>query len=141
MTIALGTQKLNAAFNMRANLSVSNPSAQYQAIALVVVSMFCFAVVDALGKAVALNYPANEVTFFRMLFGVVPALLVSLRGGPLGKRIRNVDLRGQMARAITLLGASALFFAGLPYLPLSEAVAIVYSEAIFVVLLAPILGV
>ncbi|CAD6563069.1 DMT family transporter [Paraburkholderia sabiae] len=124
---------------MRANVSVSNPSAQYQTIALVVVSMFCFAVVDALGKAVALNYPANEVTFFRMLFGVIPALLVSLRGGPLGKRIQNVDLRGQMARAITLLGASALFFAGLPYLPLSEAVAIVYSEAIFVVLLAPIL--
>lgn len=124
---------------MRAIFSVSLRPAQHQTIALVVISMFCFAVVDALGKAVALDYPANEVTFFRMLFGMVPAVLVSLRGGSLGNRLRNVDLRGQMARALTLLGASGLFFAGLPYLPLSEAVAIVYSEAIFVVLLAPVL--
>jgi len=124
---------------MRLNSPVSDRTAQYQTIALILVSMFCFAVVDALGKAVALKYPANEVTFFRMLFGVVPAVLVSLRGGSIGARLRNIDVRGQTTRALTLLGASALFFAGLPYLPLSEAVAIVYSEAIFVVVLAPFL--
>lgn len=124
---------------MRVNFSVSDRTAQYQTIALILISMFCFAVVDALGKVVALDYPANEVTFFRMLFGVVPAVLVSLRGGSLGVRVRNIDFRGQTTRALTLLGASGLFFAGLPYLPLSEAVAIVYSEAIFVVLLAPVL--
>ncbi|MDP9652044.1 DMT family transporter [Paraburkholderia caledonica] len=124
---------------MRINDSVSDRTAQYQTIAVILVSMFCFAVVDALGKAVALDYPANEVTFFRMLFGVVPAVLVTIRGGSLGARIQAIDLRGQTTRALTLLGASGLFFAGLPYLPLSEAVAIVYSEAIFVVLLAPIL--
>ncbi|MDR6423755.1 drug/metabolite transporter (DMT)-like permease [Paraburkholderia phenoliruptrix] len=124
---------------MRVNVSVSDRTAQYQTIALILVSMFCFAVVDALGKAVALEYPANEVTFFRMLFGVVPAVLVTVSGGSLVARIQAIDLRGQTTRAFTLLGASGLFFAGLPYLPLSEAVAIVYSEAIFVVLLAPIL--
>lgn len=101
--------------------------------------MFCFAVVDALGKTVALDYPANEVTFFRMLFGIAPALAVCLRGRPISARVRNLDLRGQTVRAVTLLGASACFFAGLPYLPLSEAVAIVYSEALFVIVLAPIL--
>jgi drug/metabolite transporter (DMT)-like permease len=124
---------------MRLNVSVSDRTAQYQTIALILISMFCFALVDALGKAVALDYPANEVTFFRMLFGLVPAVLVSLRGGSLGARVRNIDFNGQTTRALTLLGASGLFFAGLPYLPLSEAVAIVYSEAIFVVLLAPFL--
>ncbi|MBU9516680.1 DMT family transporter [Burkholderia multivorans] len=124
---------------MRSNFLVSNRTAQYQTIALILISMFCFAIVDALGKAVALDYPANEVTFFRMLFGIVPAVLVSLRGGPLIARVKNIDLRGQTTRALTLLGASGLFFAGLPYLPLSEAVAIVYSEAIFVVILAPLL--
>jgi drug/metabolite transporter (DMT)-like permease len=113
-------------------------TAQYQSIALILVSMFCFAVVDALGKAVAAIYPANEVTFFRMLFGVLPALLVCMRGRSV-TRILNLDFRGQTIRALTLLGASALFFAGLPYLPLSEAVAIVYSEAIFVIVLAPFL--
>ncbi|MBU9466198.1 DMT family transporter [Burkholderia multivorans] len=124
---------------MRSNFLVSNRTAQYQTIALILISMFCFAIVDALGKAVALDYPANEVTFFRMLFGIVPAVLVSLRGGPLIARVNNIDLRGQTTRALTLLGASGLFFAGLPYLSLSEAVAIVYSEAIFVVILAPLL--
>ncbi|EMH2960988.1 DMT family transporter [Burkholderia multivorans] len=124
---------------MRSNFLVSNRTAQYQTIALILISMFCFAIVDALGKAVALDYPANEVTFFRMLFGIVPAVLVSLRGEPLIARVKNIDLRGQTTRALTLLGASGLFFAGLPYLPLSEAVAIVYSEAIFVVILAPLL--
>lgn len=80
---------------MRLNSPVSDRTAQYQTIALILVSMFCCAVVDALGKAVALKYPANEVTFFRMLFGVVPAVLVSLRGDSIGARLRNIDVRGQ----------------------------------------------
>ena len=89
---------------MRVNVSVSDRTAQYQTIALILVSMFCFVVVDALGKAVALDYPANEVTFFRMLFGVVPAVLVTFRGGSLVARIRAIDLGGQTTRALTLLG-------------------------------------
>lgn len=113
--------------------------ARRQSIALILGSMLCFAIVDALGKLVAFSYPANEVTFFRMFFGVVPALAVCLRGRSIAARIRNLDVRGQAIRALTLIGASALFFAGLPYLPLSEAVAIVYSEALFVIVLAPFL--
>jgi drug/metabolite transporter (DMT)-like permease len=124
---------------MKINNMIVDRTAQYQSIALVLVSMFCFAVVDALGKAVAAIYPANEVTFFRMLFGMAPALVVCMRGRSITARILNLDFRGQTIRALTLLGASALFFAGLPYLPLSEAVAIVYSEAIFVIVLAPFL--
>ncbi|MCA7953515.1 DMT family transporter [Burkholderia seminalis] len=124
---------------MRSGSIQTGRTAQYQSIALILVSMLCFAIVDALGKAVALSYPANEVTFFRMLFGVVPALAVCLRGRSIAARIRDLDVRGQAVRALTLIGASALFFAGLPYLPLSEAVAIVYSEALFVIVLAPFL--
>jgi drug/metabolite transporter (DMT)-like permease len=110
-----------------------------RSIALILVSMFCFALVDALAKSVALVYPANEVTFFRMAFGLVPAVAVCLRGKPLGVRLRHMDVRGQTLRALTLLGASALFFAGLPYMPLSEAVAIAYSETLLVIVLAPLL--
>ncbi|HEX7749291.1 MAG TPA: EamA/RhaT family transporter, partial [Bordetella sp.] len=97
---------------MRPDSVIANRSTRYQSIALILVSMFCFAVVDALGKAVTLRYPANEVTFFRMLFGIVPALAVCLRGRAIGARIRNLDLRGQTIRAMTLIGASAFFFAG-----------------------------
>lgn len=102
--------------------------------------MFCFAVVDALAKTVALQYPANEVTFFRMLFGLVPAVAMCCRGRPsLTERLANIDIKGQTARALTLLGASGLFFAGLPYVPLGEAVALAYSETLIVILLAPLI--
>lgn len=124
---------------MRLESTLAHRTTQYQSIALILVAMFSFAVVDALGKTVSLRYPANEVTFFRMLFGIAPALAACMRGRSIGARLRNLDIRGQTIRALTLLGASAFFFAGLPYLPLSEAVAIVYSEALFVIVLAPVL--
>jgi drug/metabolite transporter (DMT)-like permease len=107
-------------------------------VGIMLVSMFCFAVVDTLAKTVALQYPANEVTFFRMLFGLVPAIALCCTGGPtFGERVRHLDIKGQMWRAITLVGASAFFFAGVPYMPLGEAVAIAYSETLLVVVLAP----
>ncbi len=102
--------------------------------------MFCFAVVDALAKRVALQYPANEVTFFRMLFGLVPAVAMCCKGPlSLTQRLANLDVKGQTVRALMLLGASGLFFAGLPYVPLGEAVALAYSETLIVVLLAPLI--
>ena len=42
-------------------------------------------------------------------------------------RLKRLDFKGQTWRALTLLGASGFFFAGLPYMPLGEAVAIAYS--------------
>ena len=106
----------------------------------ILASMFCFAVVDALAKSVALQYPANEVTFFRMLFGLVPAVAMCCRGRvSLTERLGNIDLKGQTRRALTLLGASGFFFAGLPYVPLGEAVALAYSETLIVILLAPLI--
>lgn len=102
--------------------------------------MFCFAVVDALAKTVALKYPANEVTFFRMLFGLAPAVAMCCWGRiSLIQRLVNIDIKGQTVRALTLLGASGLFFAGLPYVPLGEAVALAYSETLIVILLAPLI--
>ncbi|MDR5881493.1 DMT family transporter [Caballeronia sp. LZ032] len=107
-------------------------------IGFILASMLCFAIVDTLAKAVALHYPANELTFFRMLFGLVPAVAMCCIGErSLIQRVRRLDMRGQTWRALTLLGASGFFFAGLPYIPLGEAVAIAYSETLLVVVLAP----
>jgi drug/metabolite transporter (DMT)-like permease len=110
-----------------------------RSITQILLAMFCFALVDALAKSVALRYPANQITFFRMLFGLLPALAMCLRGRALTDRLRSLDFRAQTLRAITLLITLGLFFAGLPYVPLSEAVAIVYSETLFVIVLAPML--
>ncbi|MET0181769.1 MAG: DMT family transporter, partial [Caulobacterales bacterium] len=111
-----------------------------RSVAQILAAMFCFALVDALAKSLSLRYPANEVTFFRMIFGLLPAFAMSLQSSkPLTQRLMNLDVKAQTLRAITLLCALGLFFAGLPYVPLSEAVAIVYSETIFVIVLAPLL--
>ncbi|MFM0323127.1 DMT family transporter [Caballeronia glebae] len=107
-------------------------------IGFILASMLCFAIVDTLAKAVALHYPANELTFFRMLFGLVPAVAACAVGRrSLIDRLMRLDFKGQTWRALTLLGASGFFFAGLPYMPLGEAVAIAYSETLLVVVLAP----
>jgi drug/metabolite transporter (DMT)-like permease len=122
------------------SVSVARPHAvNSRSIVQILLAMFCFALVDALAKAVALDYPANELTFFRMLFGLAPALAMCMRGVPLRERLKTLDLRAQTLRALTLLVTLGLFFAGLPYAPLSEAVAILYSESLFVIVLAPLL--
>ncbi|MEM5399989.1 MULTISPECIES: DMT family transporter [Paraburkholderia] len=125
---------------MPSSSATRTTSLALNSVATILASMFCFAVVDALAKTVALQYPANEVTFFRMLFGLVPAVAMCCRGRrSLAERLANIDIKGQTARALTLLGASGLFFAGLPYVPLGEAVALAYSETLIVILLAPLI--
>lgn len=125
---------------MSSSTTASARSLPLSAIGGILASMFCFAVVDALAKTVALQYPANEVTFFRMLFGLVPAVAICCTGRlSWSERLANLDVKGQTMRALTLLGASGLFFAGLPYVPLGEAVALAYSETLIVILLAPLI--
>jgi len=108
-----------------------------RSIAYILASTFCFAVVGGLAKLITLLVPANEISFFRMLFGLLSAFATCLRGRSVVKRLRHLDLRDEIIRALTLLMAWGLFFAGVPYMPLGEAVAIVYSETLIVVVLAP----
>jgi drug/metabolite transporter (DMT)-like permease len=131
---------ITAQIAMRSSLATRSSSLPLNSISYILASMFCFAVVDALGKSVSLDYPANEVTFFRMLFGLVPAIAVFQHGNlSIRAQLKSLDLKGQSVRAVTLLAASCLFFAGLPYMPLGEAVSIAYSETLLVVVLAPLL--
>ncbi|CAD6547555.1 DMT family transporter [Paraburkholderia sabiae] len=105
-------------------------------IAFMCGAIFLFAVVDVIAKLVSTRYPANEITFFRMLFGLIPAAFIF--------RLRNNQRReltlhrffGHFLRAIMALGSMGLFFAGLPHLPLSTAVTLQYTEAILIGLFA-----
>ena len=47
--------------------AVRTSAAPLRSVALILVSMFCFALVDALAKSVALAYPANEVKLSELL--------------------------------------------------------------------------
>lgn len=81
---------------MSSPTTASTRSLSLSAIGSILASMFCFAVVDALAKTVALQYPANEVTFFRMLFGLVPAVAMCCIGRlSWSERLANLDVKGQ----------------------------------------------
>ncbi|MGF6778888.1 DMT family transporter [Paraburkholderia sp. GAS334] len=109
-----------------------------RSVAQMIASMFCFAIVDALAKAITAHYPANEITFFRMLFGLAPALILALRARSPRNLLRSRHWRVHIERAVVLMAALGLFFAGLRYVPLSEAVALAYTEKLFVIVLAPL---
>jgi drug/metabolite transporter (DMT)-like permease len=110
-----------------------------RSIAQMLAAMFCFAVVDALAKSITAHYPANEITFFRMLFGLGPALLLAARARQSPRMLRTRHWRAHLERAVALMAALAFFFAGLRYVPLSEAVALAYTETLFLIVLSPLL--
>ncbi len=99
-------------------------------------AVFFFALAGAIVKLALAEYPVNEIAFFRMLFGIIPAAL-SMRLTQCTKReLTFPRLRGHFLRATTTLACMGLYFASLPYLPLSTAVALEYTEAFFITLLA-----
>lgn len=117
----------------------TSPALPLRSIAQMLAAMFCFAVVDALAKSITAHYPANEITFFRMLFGLGPALLLAARAGQGPRLLRTRHWRAHLERAVALMASLAFFFAGLRYVPLSEAVALAYTETLFLVVLSPLL--
>ncbi|MEM5300188.1 DMT family transporter [Burkholderia sp. JPY481] len=97
---------------------------------------FLFSLVDAVARLISTHYPPNEITFFRMLFGLIPAAYMLRRHGVLENKMTLHRFFGHFSRAVTALTARVLFFAGLPNLPLSTAVALQYTEVMFIGLLA-----
>ncbi|RKT10375.1 putative membrane protein [Paraburkholderia sp. RAU2J] len=105
---------------------------KFRGIAFISCATFLFAAVDAIAKFISTRYPANEITFFRMLFGLVPAAYMFQFRRSQRKGLTISRFYGHFLRAVMALGSMILFFAGLPYLPLSTAVTLQYTEAIFI---------
>lgn len=99
-------------------------------------AIFLFSLVDVLAKLVSTHYPANEITFFRMLFGLIPAAFFFGIGNNSGTGMSMPRLTGHFLRAIMALGSMGFFFASLTYLSLATAVTLQYTEAIFIGVLA-----
>lgn len=95
---------------------------------------------DACAKWLGGNYPINQIVFFRMAFGLIPALvLVWAEGG--WPALRTGNRRMQAVRALAGLGAIFSFFTGLKYLGLAEATAIGFVAPLVVTALSvPLLG-
>lgn len=98
------------------------------------------AVMNALSKVLADGYPLAEVTFFRNLFGLLPAVaMVAAAGGR--RALCTTNLRGHIGRAVVGLISMVLLFWSYRLMPLADAVAISYSAPLFLTALSvPLLG-
>ncbi|PWC33882.1 DMT family transporter [Azospirillum sp. TSO35-2] len=104
------------------------------------VAMVLMTVMNALAKALAERYPLIEVTFFRNLFALLPAVaMVALAGG---RQCLHTEHRmGHLWRAIVGLVSMMLLFWSYHLMPLANAVSISYSAPLFMTALSvPLLG-
>jgi drug/metabolite transporter (DMT)-like permease len=104
------------------------------------VAVFFFSISDAAAKWLGLRgIHAGEIVFFRYLFGLVPmGIAIWLTRGE-GLATQRPLLH--LVRALCMCGSLFLFFWGLAYVPLAEAIAIGFTAPIFITALSiPILG-
>ncbi len=119
---------------------VSTQTSPLRGILLLMTGSGVLVVSDAITKLLAGRYPVGQLICIRALFTLIPILMLAWHAGGLqALRIRNVPM--QMVRAGCAVASSALFIAGLIYLPLADCTAIAFSGPLFVTALAtPILG-
>lgn len=110
----------------------------YLGIGLKVLSALAFTLMSAGVKVLADRFPTGEIVFFRCFIAIAPLLLWLRWQGGVIDAVRTRNLKGHVLRSI--IGACGMFagFAGLSYLPLSDAVAIGYASPILVVVLAAV---
>jgi drug/metabolite transporter (DMT)-like permease len=103
-------------------------------------SMFGFAVMDAISKFLVQSYPVMQTLWVRYVIYAGFALLVARRGGIL-RQARSRRPWLQFWRSILAMLENAVFFLAFAYLPLAETHAIAATSPLIVILLAaPMLG-
>lgn len=118
----------------------SSPDRVRGGIVSMLVAVLFFAVMNALAKLLAEDYPVAEVAFFRNAFALIPAIaMLALGGGR--EALRTKHLFGHFWRAVIGLTSMLLLFLSYHLMPLADAVALSFSSPLFLTLLSvPILG-
>jgi len=105
------------------------------AVLLIVASVLCFTLLDAIIKLLAERYPVPLLVWARygmqmliMLLWLLPQMGAAL--------LRTRRLRLHLARAALLPFSSLCFFSALKFLPLAETTAINYTAPVLVIILA-----
>jgi drug/metabolite transporter (DMT)-like permease len=96
-----------------------------------------FSILDSCGKWLSTHVPLIEIVWFRFAFASVIVLLVLLPGGKL-KGFWQENFKYQLIRSIMMCGMTFLNFAGLKYLQLAQANAIVFSTPILIALISTV---
>ena len=104
-------------------------------IALVLIAVACFGVLDTTTKQITLTVPLLLALWFRYLFQalITTAIMWPQRGRSL---LRTAHPRFQVLRGVLLVVSSLLAFASLRYLPVGEFTALLMVTPIVITLLA-----
>ncbi|RMD47025.1 MAG: DMT family transporter [Alphaproteobacteria bacterium] len=111
--------------------------ARQRAILLMIVTIACFASMDAIAKTLAQRYPTLEVVWARYTSQTVVALL--MLAPRLRELLRTRFLGLQLVRSAFLFGATVFFFFGIVLVGLAQATAIMNANPLIITLLAALL--
>jgi drug/metabolite transporter (DMT)-like permease len=111
-----------------------------QGLAAMWTAVVLFSLADAIGKwGGGEGFAAPQIVFFRYLFGLLPLALVLWWNGWQAVRTRRPVAHA--VRAVLMSSALALFFWGLKYVPLADAIAVAFTAPLFITALSvPMLG-
>ncbi len=104
-------------------------------IALMLVSVALFVVMDGLVKHLTASYPVAQVIFFRNLLAFVPIIPMIARDGGI-KSLKTAHPIGHMLRAAIGLGSMTLMFFAYKLLPLTDAITIAFAAPLMMTALS-----
>jgi len=104
-------------------------------IAIMILGLLVFAVLNGVVKDQAQRFPVTEIIFFRNLFGLIPLLaVVPLIGG--WQILRPVNLPGHLIQAVAMSVTLVCAYLAFATIPLAEATAIMFLQPVILVLIA-----
>jgi drug/metabolite transporter (DMT)-like permease len=109
-------------------------------IALMLLAVGIFSVMDALVKLLAQSYHPFQVAFFRGLCAILPiGIMIAAGGGP--RLLATCRPLGHLLRSAVGVGALLLFFYAFAHMKLADVVAVSFAAPLFVTALSvPLLG-
>lgn len=111
-------------------------------IVMMLVSMSCIGIVDAMGKFATQTVPQLEIVgFYFLTIWLLAVIFAFGKGMRPDQLLRTVSLRLQVMRGLMLVCSLSMLFIALKHLPLAEATVISFTSPLWVVAFsAPFLG-
>jgi drug/metabolite transporter (DMT)-like permease len=101
-------------------------------ILFMLLAIFCFTLMDATVKSMVDRYPAPLLVWVRFLAQLL--LVLALLRGRFLAQLRTQHLGMHIARALTQIASTALFFTSLAYIGLAEATALIDTNPVLITL-------
>lgn len=112
--------------------TLPRPGSNGRGILFMLLAIFCFTLMDSQVKGMVDRYPAPMLVWIRFTGQLV--LVVILLRGRFFTHLRSRYPAIHLARAVTQIGATALFFTSLAYIGLAEATALIDVNPVLITL-------